>query len=397
MNPGLPFHPSTRWVRLALAGLCVVLSSWAQAQDSIKIGLILPVTGAFSYMGRQVGAGVDLYLAQHGNTVAGKKVEIILRDDAGSPDTTRRLAQELVVNDKVTVLAGFGLTPQAFSAAPVATQSKTPMVVMQAATSAVTEKSPYIVRTSMTLPQVTLGVTEWAYKNKITRAVTLVSDFAPGVDAEKTFSERFTANGGKVLEQLRVPLANPDFAPFLQRVLDAKPQAVFVFLPAGTSAALFMKQFAERGLGKAGIQLLGTGDVVDDDVLNDMGDVALGAITSHHYSAAHPSAFNKKFVEAFEKANKGMRPNFMAVGGYDGMHVIMEGLKTTKGAGGEALVNAMKGQVFESPRGQVLIDAQTRDIVQDIYVRKVERVGGKLYNVEFDVQKSVKDPGKAKP
>jgi branched-chain amino acid transport system substrate-binding protein len=189
---------------------------------------------------------------------------------------------------------------------------------------------------------------------------------------------------------------NPDFAPFLQRVSDAKPQAVFVFVPAGTAAAMFMKQFAERGLNKAGIQVIGPGDVVDDDVLGEMGDEALGAITSHHYSAAHPSAMNKKFVAAIGKANNGMRPSFMAVAGYDGMHLIMEGLKATNGAGGEALVNAMKGQSFESPRGQVMIDPQTRDIVQDVYIRKVQRVDGKLYNVEFDVIKAVKDPEKNK-
>ena len=368
----------------------------ARAADPIKIGLVVPMTGPFSYMGRQIGAGVQLYLAQNGNSVAGRKIEIILKDDAGSPDTSRRLAQELVVNDKVTVLAGFGLTPQAFSTATIATQSKTPMVVMNAATSSVTEKSPFIVRTSMTLPQVTAGMAEWAYKNKLSKVVTLVSDFGPGLDAEKAFKDIFTANGGTLVAALRMPMLTPDFSPFLQRVMDAKPEAVFVFLPAGSSAAVFMKQFAERGLAKAGIRLIGPGDIVDDDVLADMGDPALGVITSHHYSAAHPSAMNRKFVEAFTKANNGMRPNFMAVGGYDGMRVIMEGLKTTKGAGGEALVNAMKGQIFESPRGQVLIDAQTRDIVQDVYIRKVERIDGKLYNVEFDVQKFVKDPGKSR-
>ena len=374
-------------VLAGLAALAALTATPVQAADTIKIGLIVPVTGPFSYMGRQITAGVSLYLAEHGATVAGKTVEIVLKDDAGLPDNSRRLAQELVVNDKVAVLAGFGLTPQAFSSASIATQSKTPMVVMQAATSSVTEKSPFIVRTSMTLPQVTGGVAEWAYKNKITRVVTLVSDFAPGIDAEKSFRDHLTANGGQI---------TADFAPYLQRVMDAKPEAVFVFLPAGSSAAVFMKQFSERGLSKAGIRLLGTGDIVDDDVLNDMGDAALGTITSHHYSAAHPSAMNKKFVEAIGKAQNGMRPNFMAVAGYDGMHVIMEGLKATRGAGGEALVNAMKGQIFESPRGQVLIDAQTRDIVQDVYLRKVERVNGKLYNVEFDVEKFVKDPGKAR-
>lgn len=377
---------------LALAGASTV----SLAQESIKIGLLLPNTGPFSYMGRQINAGVQLYLAEHGNMVAGKKVELLIKDDEGKPDTNKRLAQDLVVNDKVTVLAGFGLTPQAFAAAPLATQGKTAMVVMQAATSSVTEKSPFVVRTSMTLPQVTLGIAEWASKNNISRVVTLVSDYAPGIDAERTFVSRFKANGGQIVEQLRMPVVNPDFAPFLQRVLDARPQAIFVFVPAGNSAAVFMKQFAERGLKKAGILLLGTGDVVDDDVLGEMGDEALGAITSHHYSAAHPSEINKRFVAAIGKANNGMRPSFMAVAGYDGMRVIMEGLKATNGVGGEALVNAMKGRSFESPRGPVLIDPQTRDIVQDVYIRKVQRVDGKLYNVEFDVIKAVKDPDKNK-
>ena len=392
----IQFKRRSTFAILATFTMLACASMGSRAEEPIKIGLLLPNTGPFSYMGRQINAGVQLYLAEHGNMVAGRKVELIIKDDEGKPDSNKRLAQDLVVNDKVTVLAGFGLTPQAFATAPLATQSKTPMVVMQAATSSVTEKSPFIVRTSMTLPQVTLGVADWAYKNKISRVVTLVSDYAPGADAEKTFISRFTAAGGQIVEQLRMPVVNPDFAPFLQRVHDAKPQAVFVFVPAGTAAAMFMKQFAERGLNKAGIQVIGPGDVVDDDVLGEMGDEALGAITSHHYSAAHPSAMNKKFVAAIGKANNGMRPSFMAVAGYDGMHLIMEGLKATNGAGGEALVNAMKGQSFESPRGQVMIDPQTRDIVQDVYIRKVQRVDGKLYNVEFDVIKAVKDPEKNK-
>ncbi len=226
--------------------------------------------------------------------------------------------------------------------------------------------------------------------------VTLVSDYGPGIDAEKYFKERFQFNGGKVSESLRVPLRNPDFAPFLQKVRDLKPDALFVFVPSGAGAAV-MKQFAERGMDKAGIRLIATGDVTDDDQLNDMGDVALGVVTSHHYSAAHPSAANKKFVEAFQKANNGLRPNFMAMGGYDGMRVIYEAVKKTGGKGkGEALVNAMKGLMFESPRGPVLIDAQTRDITQNVYLRKVEKKDGQLWNVEFDVIKDVKDPGKTK-
>jgi branched-chain amino acid transport system substrate-binding protein len=380
----------------ALAAMSLPSFSVLAQGSTFKVGLILPMTGQQASTGRQVEAGVRLYMAQNGDTVAGRKVELVVKDDTSLPDVTKRLAQELVVNDKVNVLAGFGITPSALSTAPIATQSKTPEVVMAAATSSITEASPYIVRTSFTLPQVSVALADWAPKNGIKKVVTLVSDYGPGIDAEKYFKERLVFNGGRVIESLRVPLRNPDFAPFLQKVRDDNPDALFVFVPSGAGAAV-MKQFLERGMGKAGIKLIATGDVTDDDQLNDMGDGALGVVTSHHYSAAHPSAMNKKFVAAFEKANKGMRPNFMAVGGYDGMHVIYDALKKTKGqGGGDALLAAMKGQIFESPRGPIYIDAQTRDIVQNVYLRKVEKVDGQLYNVEFDVIKDVKDPGKSK-
>ena len=381
---------------LALACLATAAGGTPAQDNTFKIGLVLPMTGQLATAGRQIEAAARLYMAQHGNTVAGKKIELIVKDDATLPDTTRRLAQELVVNDKVDVLAGFGITPSAMATAPIATQSKTPMVVMSAATSSITLASPYIVRTSFTLPQVSVALADWAPKNGIKTVVTLVSDYGPGLDAEKFFKERLTFNGGQVVESLRVPLRGPDFAPFLQKVRDLKPDALFVFVPAGSGAAV-MKQFLERGMDKAGIRLIGTGDVTDDDQLNDMGDGALGVVTSHHYSAHHPSAVNKKFVAAFKQANGNLRPNFMAVGGYDGMRVIYEALKATKGqGGGDALLAAMKGQIFESPRGNMFIDAQTRDVVHDIYLRKVERRDGQLYNVEFDVVKDVKDPGKAR-
>jgi branched-chain amino acid transport system substrate-binding protein len=384
-------------IQAAVCGALLAAGPFALAQDNVfKIGLVLPMTGQQATTGRQVEAAAKLWMAQNGDTVAGKKVQLIVKDDTSLPDVTRRLAQELVVNEKVNVLAGFGITPSAMATAPIATQSKTPEVVMAAATSAITEASPYIVRTSFTLPQVSVALADWAAKNSIKRVVTLVSDYGPGIDAEKYFKERLLLSGGQVPESLRVPLRNPDFAPFLQKVRDIKPDALFVFVPSGAGAAV-MKQFLERGMDKAGIKLIATGDVTDDDQLNDMGDGALGVVTSHHYSAAHPSAANKKFVEAFEKANKGLRPNFMAVGGYDGMRVIYEALKKTQGkGGGDALLTAMKGQVFESPRGPVYIDAQTRDIVQNVYLRKVEKKDGQLYNVEFDVIKDVKDPGKSK-
>lgn len=382
---------------LSIATLALLLPSAVLAEDVVKVGLILPMTGPSASTGRQIEAAVKLYQAQNGATVAGKKVEVIVKDDTGVADVTKRLAQELVVNDKVNVLAGFGITPSALATAPIATQSKTPAIVMAAATSSITQASPYIVRTSFTLPQASVSMADWAAsKGGMKKVVTLVSDYGPGIDAEKFFKDRFIFNGGTIVESLRVPMRNPDFAPFLQKVRDAKPDALFVFVPSGAGAAV-MKQFLERGMDKAGIKLIGTGDITDDDQLNDMGDGALGVVTAHHYSANHPSAMNKKFVEAFKKANKGMRPNFMAVGGYDGMRVIYEALKATKGqGGGDALLAAMKGQTFESPRGPMFIDAQTRDVVQNIYLRKVERVGGELHNVEFDVIKDVKDPGKSK-
>jgi branched-chain amino acid transport system substrate-binding protein len=385
--------------RYFLSALTVALLSayagTAAAQEKFKIGLILPMTGPFASTGKQIEAAARLYIAQNGDTVGGKKVELIVKDDTSAPDVTKRIAQELVVNDKVNVLAGFGLTPLALATAPIATQSKTPMVVMAAATSSITQASPYVVRTSFALPQAAVALADWVPNNGIKKVVTLVSDYGPGIDAEKFFKERLTFNGGQVVETLRVPMRNPDFAPFLQKVRDLKPDAMFVFVPSGAGSAL-MKQFAERGMDKAGIKLIGTGDITDDDILNSMGDVANGVVTSHHYSASHNSPLNKKFVAAFEKANAGMRPNFMAVGGYDGMRVIYEAAKTTKGGSGDALLNAMKGQLFESPRGPMFIDAQTRDVVHNIYIRKVEKVGGQLYNQEFSTIPDVKDPGKTK-
>jgi branched-chain amino acid transport system substrate-binding protein len=376
-------------------GLLATHACTALAQEKFKIGLILPMTGPFASTGKQIEAAARLYIAQNGDTVGGKKVELIVKDDTSAPDVTKRIAQELVVNEKVNVLAGFGLTPLAMATAPLATQSKTPMVVMAAATSSITQASPYVVRTSFTLPQASVAMADWAPNNGIKKVVTLVSDYGPGIDAEKFFKDRMLFNGAQVLDTLRIPMRNPDFAPFLQKVRDLKPDAVFVFVPSGAGAAL-MKQFAERGMDKAGIKLIGTGDITDDDILNSMGDVANGVVTSHHYSASHNSPLNKKFVAAFEKANAGLRPNFMAVGGYDGMRVIYEAAKVTKGGNGEALLNAMKGQLFESPRGPMFIDAQTRDVVHNIYIRKVEKVGGQLYNQEFSTIADVKDPGKTK-
>jgi len=367
----------------------------ARAEDSVKIGLILPMTGGQASTGKQIDNAIKLYMQQHGDTVAGKKIEIILKDDGAVPDKTKTAAQELIVNEKVNFIAGFGVTPAALAAAPLATQAKIPEVVMAAGTSIITEKSPYIVRTSFTLPQSSTIIGDWAVKNGIKKVATLTSDYAPGNDALASFKEHFTAGGGQIVEEVKVPLANPDFAPFLQRMKDSKPDAMFVFVPAGQGGN-FMKQYAERGLDKAGIKVIGPGDVMDDDLLNGMGDAALGAVTAHIYSAAHPSQMNKDFVAAYKK-DFGNRPGFMAVGGYDGIHLIYEALKKTNGnTDGDKLIAAMKGMKWESPRGPISIDPETRDIIQNVYVRKVEKVDGELYNVEFETFNAVKDPGKAK-
>lgn len=382
----------TAWIRFVTAALALAVPIIpASAQDSVKVGLILPLTGPFAPTGRQIEGGARLYMQQHGDRVAGRKIELIVRDDGNVADATKRIAQELVVNDKVNVLAGFGLTPLALATAPISAEAKVPQIIMGAATAIIPDRSPYIVRTSMVTSQITVGIADWAPKSGLKKVITLVSDYAPGIDIEKAFSDRFKASGGEIIEQLRVPLANPDFAPFLQRVRDAKPDGLFVFVPAGVGA-IFMKQFVERGLDKSGIRLIGTGDMTDDDILNNIGDVALGLITSHHYSAAHPSEMNKKFVADFQKLNN-KRPNFMGVSGYDGMAVLYKALEKTKGdTNGDALVAAMKGMAWESPRGPISIDPATRDIVQNIYVRKVEKKDGELYNVEFQTFEAVKKP-----
>jgi branched-chain amino acid transport system substrate-binding protein len=382
---------------LAVACAAVTLSAAnaALAQDSVKIGFILPMTGQQQSTGKQIAAAVKLFMAQNGDTVAGKKVELLIKDDGAVPDNTKRIAQEMIVNDKVAFVAGFGVTPAALSVAPLSAESKTPEIVTAAGTSIITEKSPYIARTSFTLAQSAVPMADWAAANGIKKVVSMVSDYGPGIDSENSFKGEFTAKGGEIIDAIRFPLANPDFAPFLQKAADQKPDAIFVFVPSGQGGT-FMKQFVERGLDKAGVKVIGPGDVTDDDLLNGMGDAAIGMVTAHIYSADHDSAANKAFVAAFKAANGGMRPNFMAVSGYDGMHLMYEAVKKTGGkTDGDSLLGAIKGMAWESPRGPISIDPDTRDIIQNVYIRKVEKKNGELYNVEFATIPNVKDPIKA--
>ena len=380
-----------------IAGAFAFAAVGAHAADPVKIGLVLPMTGPFAAYGKQIEHGVKLYLATKGDTFGGRKVELILKDDSPGTagDVSKRLAQELVVKDKVDILAGFGLTPSAFAVAPIATEAKKPMVVMNAATSAITTKSNYIVRTSHTLPQVTAPIASWAAKNKIKKVFTLVADYGPGHDAEGQFKKTFTAAGGEIVGEVRAPVKNPDFAPFLQKIKDTKPDAVFLFLPPGAETIAFMKGFAERGLSQAGIKLIATGDLTDEDILDAVGEPAVGVINSFHYAESHKSPENKAYTEAYYKAYPKDRPNYMSVAGYDGMHLIAEVLKKTNGnTDADKFVEAAKGMSWMSPRGKISIDPATRDIVQTLYVRKVEKVGSHLQNVEFDQIADFKDPGK---
>ena len=362
----------------------------AAKSDTIKLGLVLPMTGVQGAVGREVSDAVKLYMTQHGDTVAGKKIEVIVKDDGGVPDNAKRLAQELIVNEKVSFL-GAGLTPSAMAMAPVVTEAKVPTVVLVSGTSIVTERSPYYVRTSFTLGQQSGIIADWALKNGSKKAVSILSDWAPGAEAGKVFETNFTKGGGQILDSLKVPLANPDFSPFLQRARDLQPDTLFVFVPAG-EAGTFARQFSERGLDKSGIKLIGPGDIVDDDDLPSTGDALLGVVTAGVYSATHPSQINKEYAAAYQKAT-GHRANFISVSGYDGMNLIYEALKKTGGnTDADAIIGAMKGMTWESPRGTISIDPRTRDIVQNVYIRKVEKVDGQPWAIEFQTFPAVKDP-----
>ncbi|RJF99192.1 ABC transporter substrate-binding protein [Noviherbaspirillum saxi] len=382
---------------IAAIGTIGLTSFNAYAQETIKVGLVAPFSGPFADYGKQMEGGIKAYMKQHGDKVAGKKIEIIIKDTTGPvPEVAKRLAQELVVRDKVDFLAGFGLTPEALAVAPIAEQAKKPMIIMNAATSIITTKSNYIARVSMTLPQVSAPMATWAVKNNVKKVVTLVADYGPGIDAETAFKTNFIGGGGQVLESIRVPLRNPEFAPYIQRIKDAKPEAVFIFVPAGEQGIAFMKGYRERGLAEAGIKVIATGDLTDDHVLPAMGDAVLGVITSFHYSAAHDSAENKTFLKNFADSNPGGgRPNFMAVAAYDGMHAIYEVSKKLNGKiDGDQAMAALKGMKINSPRGPIMIDPATRDVVQTVYIRKVEKRNGEVYNIEFDKFVDMKDPGK---
>ena len=379
-----------------LAAVLAVPVAVAQ-QPAVKVGVILAYSGQFADPSAQMDNGIKLYQLRHGDTVAGRKIELIRKDTGGiAPDVAKRLAQELVVRDNVDMLAGFALTPNALAAGDVSAQAKKLMVNMNAATSIVTTKSPYMVRTSFTVPQLNETLGAWAYKNGIRKVYTMVSDFSPGHDGEAAFHKGFKDAGGEIVGSARYPVANQDFVAFVQRAKDSNAEAIYVWTPGGPQPAAIGKALAERGIDPGKTKILGQGELTSEDALKSMGDVAIGIITAFHYDFTHASAMNAAFVQAYKDAF-GRNPDMFSVGAYDGMHVIYEAIKKSDGkTDGESLIAAAKGMQWESPRGMMSIDPETRDVVQTVYIRRVERLGGELRNVEFDQVDNVKDPFKAR-
>ncbi|MGH6665686.1 MAG: ABC transporter substrate-binding protein [Pseudolabrys sp.] len=374
----------------------LLAASSANAQQTVKIGLILPYSGQFADTAIQMDNAIKLYVKQHGDMVAGRKIEFIRKDVGGiNPPVAKRLAQELITRDGVDILAGFALTPNAMAAGDISAEAKKFMVVMNAATSVITTKSPYMARTSLTIPQLDQTLGTWAYKSGIRKIYTMVSDYGPGHDGETSFIKGFKDAGGDIVGSVRIPVANPDFSAFVQRAKDLNPEAIFVWIPGGTQPAALAKALADRGMDPTKIKLLGQGEITMDDVaLKNMGDAALGIITVFHYGWEHNSPMNKAFVKAFSDDYK-RHPDVFSIGGWDGMHLIYETLKKTGGkTDGESLIAAAKGMKWESPRGPISIDPATRDIIQNVYIRRVEKVGGNIQNVEFDKVEAVKDPAK---
>jgi branched-chain amino acid transport system substrate-binding protein len=380
--------------KLVLAAALAAAFGTAHAQQSVKIGLVLSSSGQFADAGAQLDNGIKTYMKMHGDTVAGRKIEIIRRDTGGiAPDVSKRLSQELVVRDNVDILAGYVLTPNAMAAGDVSAEAKKFMVVMNAATSVVITKSPYMIRTSVVLPQVMETFGTWAAtKGGLKQAYTMVTDYGPGHDSERAFQTGFKNAGGTIVGSVRFPVANPDFSAFVQRAKDIGPQAIYIFIPGGAQPAALGKAFAERGIDKNKTKVLGSGEATAEAALKAMGDNALGIITAWHYDYKLDNKLNQAFVKEFN-AMHGRNPDFFSIGGYDGMHAIYETLKKSKGkTDGEAMIAAAKGLQWDSPRGPMSIDPETRDVVQTVYIRRVEKVGGELVNVPFDRVPNVKDP-----
>jgi branched-chain amino acid transport system substrate-binding protein len=380
----------------ALAATAMFAGGAHAQQGPIKIGLIMPYSGQFADAAAQMDNAIKLFVKENGDTVAGRKIEFIRKDTGGiAPDVAKRLAQELVVRDGVDILAGFVLTPNAMAAGDVSDQAKKFMVVMNAATSIITTKSPYMVRTSLTTPQLNQALGDWAVKKGgVKKAYTMVSDYGPGLDAGGAFATGFKEAGGEIVGEVKMAVANPDFSAYVQRAKDLNPEGIYIFVPGGAQPGALGKALAERGIDARKTKVMGQLEIADENAIKVMCDAALGIITASHYDWAHKSAKNSAFVKAYNAAY-GRNPDFFSIGGWDGMQLIYDVLKKTGGkTDAQAMVDAAKGMKWESPRGPISIDPETRDIVQTVYIRRVEKVDGKIVNAEIDKVENVKDPVK---
>jgi len=388
-------------MRKSIAGLAgavalFAVTSAAHAQDTIKVGLIMCYSGQFADTATQMDNAIKLYVKQHGDTVAGKKIEFIRKDTGGiAPDVAKRLAQEMLTRDKVDIIGGLILTPNALAVGDVSAGAKTFTVVMNAATSIITTKSPYMARTSVTTPMLNQTLGTWAIKKGGSKKIyTMVSDYGPGHDAEGAFHLGVKEAGGEIVGSVRFPVANPDFSAFIQRAKDTNPDSIYIWIPGGAQPAAIGKALSERGIDPQKTRILGQDALADEGALKSMGDLSIGMVTAAMYDYNHPSAKNKEFVKAYHDAY-GRNPDIFSIGGYDGIHLIYETLKKTGGkTDGESLIAAAKGMKWESPRGPMSIDPETRDVVETIYVRKVEKTAEGLRNVEIDKVENVKDPVK---
>jgi branched-chain amino acid transport system substrate-binding protein len=387
-------------MRKAAGALAIAVAAHAPAAansaETVKVGLIASFSGPSASLGDTVDRAVKLYMKEHEKDLGDIKIEIIRRDDTGiNPDMAKRLAQELITRDKVDILTGFLYTPNLNAVAPLATEAKIPVVIMNAATSSSMRLSPYFVRVSMTVWQSAYPMGQWAVKQGMKGIYTAVTDYAPGHDAEAAFTKGFTEAGGKISGSVRMPARNVDYTPFLQRIKDEKPEALFAFTPGGKEAAAFVKAYSDLGLAKAGIRLIAEQSVVTDDELENMGDVPPGIVTIGHYSAAADRPANKAFVAAWKRDyGPDAVPNIFSVGAWDAMQAIFDVAKAQKGKiNADKTIEILKNWKNDnSPRGPIMINPETRDIIQNEYIRRLERVNGKLANVEFETIPMVKDP-----
>ena len=385
--------------RFTLAAIAAVALGGAAYADTIKVGVIGPFSGPFALQGKNFKAGIDAYMAMNGKKVGNDEVEVIYRDvPQADPAQSKALAQELVVKEHVQYLAGFYFTPDAMAVTPILKQANVPMVIFNAATSAITTKSPLVVRTSFTTWQTSTPIAKVAYDAGVKKVISVVSDYGPGVDAENAFKAGFEKQGGQVVEAVRMPLSTNDFSPIMQRIKDSGAQGVFAFLPSGPTTLGFVKAYNENGLKAGGIKLFAPGDLTQESDLPALGDAALGMQTTFHYAISHDSPENKAFVEAGDKAiGNPAELTFPAVGAFDGMHVIYKMIEATGGKqDAQKAVDAVKGLSWVSPRGPVTIDAESRHITQNIYLREVTKgADGKYYNKEIQTFEKQGDPGLA--